>query len=157
MSIELITPEIAAVLLGHKPMKHYVSFTSILFGLHNNKSITLEELGRLDAQLAFGCAKEHVLGNYIPCEVTWLKGNVSKYDTESVTESDLTPESLALWNEFRAIIEKADSESRVSYRIGNYPAYCVARIREGVPVWWIEWKKPEDYVYDLADEPTIVE
>lgn len=124
-------------------MKHYVSFTSILFALSRNE-LSFDELDAPDALLCLGCAREHPLGSHVPQEVSWLKGNESQYNHECGCDiSKLTPESLILWNRFRMTLERADAQGRVRYRIGNYPAYVQKCHEEGIPVWWQTWRQPE--------------
>jgi len=125
-------------------MKHYISFTSILHALSRNE-LSFDELDAPDALLCLGCAREHVLGNYVPQEVSWLKGNKGQYneDGNGCDISKLTPESLILWNRFRMTLERADAQGRVHYRIGNYPAYVQHCNKQGTPVWWQSWREPE--------------
>ncbi len=130
-------------------MKHYVSFTSIIHALSRGE-LTIDELDSPNAILAFGCAKEHVLGDYIPQEVSWLKGNKQQFNTPPCCDpTKLTPESLILWNRFRMTVERADNEGRCRFKIGNYPQYCLERVAEGVEVWWTSWKTKSDYSCEL--------
>jgi len=120
-------------------MKRYISFTSILFAL-KNQSLTFEELDHPTAYLCLGCAKEHVLGNYVPKELCLLKGE--NYDLQADPQK-LSPEVLILWNRLRMTLERADQEGRVSYKIGNYPAFIRKCHRDTIPVWWVEWHQPD--------------
>lgn len=119
-------------------MKHYVSFTSVLIAVSQNQ-LTLEELQQPDALLCFGCAREHVLGNTIPMEVSWCFKNKHKTFNMNCDPNSLNSESLNFWNQFKNMVGKADKEGRVKYRIGNYPGYVEQCQKQSIPVWWTQW------------------
>jgi hypothetical protein len=115
--------------------KHYVSFTSIIIGLGDG-IITYGELEQPDVILAFGCSPEHPFRtNGIPMEASWVKGCERQF-TEVCDKSLLTPHAIENWENFLGVLEWADREGRIQYRIGNYYDYAMKQRMLGNQVWY---------------------
>jgi hypothetical protein len=117
----------------------------------SRNELTFEELDSPDAILCFGCNKDHLLGNYIPIEASWVQGCQPQFG-EAADINKLTTEALILWNRFRMTVERADSQYRTKFRIGNYLEYIKENKQAGHEVWRDFWRDENGFSLETNHE-----
>lgn len=141
-------------------MKIAISFTITLENLHEKK-VALVDIDEFHV----GCRREHLFPafpdhNKVPFEVSWLnkgklKGGMKSQhgETGNVIDPSLCePEALKTWDTLRQWMSEKDTEGKVKYSVGNYPALCAKFLREGHEVWyWGEWQELERWSHISTD------
>lgn len=105
-------------------MKIVVSFSITMYHLRCG-NLTLEEIANADTEFFFSCSKHHVLTEgLVPYEATWRNKELpSVHHIKNVDIAHVDPNHQQLVLDLLAILDKADKEGRVHWKIGSQPDF----------------------------------